>query len=131
MSKIYFTLTGLKHYHGSCFLEPDMKLRLKKDHKNHYDSEAIEVKTKILGKIGYVANSPYTVEKGTWSAGRLYDKIGEKAKAKVVYNMGSYAICELSKKSLTDECACRRVYACEEQSDLEAIDSMVITLKKE
>ena len=30
MSKIYFTLTGTKYYHGSEFLKPGMKLKIKK-----------------------------------------------------------------------------------------------------
>ena len=44
--------------------------------------EAIQVKAKGLGKIGYVANSPFTVKGESMSAGRLYDKIGDKAKGK-------------------------------------------------
>ena len=36
-----------------------------------------------VGKVGYVANSSHTVLGETCSAGRLYDKIGHKAKAKV------------------------------------------------
>ena len=38
----------------------------------------------ITSAIGYVANSSYTVIGDSKSAGRLYDKIGKKAKAKVV-----------------------------------------------
>lgn len=38
-----------------------------------------------LGKIGYVANSHFTVKGGSMSAGRLYDKIEDKAKGKVVF----------------------------------------------
>ena len=33
MSKIYFTLTGTKYYHGNEFLKPVMKLKLKKEQK--------------------------------------------------------------------------------------------------
>ena len=32
-----------------------------------------------------MANSPYTVKGESMSAGRLYDKIGDKAKGKVVF----------------------------------------------
>ena len=38
-----------------------------------------------IGKIGYVSNSPFTVKGESMSAGRLYDKIGDKAKGKVVF----------------------------------------------
>lgn len=31
MSKIYFTLTGTKYYHGNEFLKPGMKLKIKKE----------------------------------------------------------------------------------------------------
>ena len=39
---------------------------------------------KGMGKIGYVANSPYTIIGDSMSAGRIYDRIDDKAKAKVV-----------------------------------------------
>ena len=38
-----------------------MKIRLEKEPDNAYDKEAIMVKLEGRGKIGYVANSPYTV----------------------------------------------------------------------
>ena len=56
MKKIYFTLTGTKHYFGSDFLEPGMKVKLVKEPDNEYDQEAIKVLLKGVGKIGYVAN---------------------------------------------------------------------------
>ncbi|MBR3308924.1 MAG: HIRAN domain-containing protein, partial [Lachnospiraceae bacterium] len=82
--KIWFTLTGTQHYEGQDFLKKGMKVRLEKEPDNKVDREAIMVRMKGLGKIGYVANSPYTVVGQSWSAGRLYDKIGDTAKGKVV-----------------------------------------------
>ncbi len=64
MSKIYFTLTGTKYYLGNGFLKRGMKLELEKEPDNDYDKEAIQVKMKGLGKIGYVANSPYYCDRG-------------------------------------------------------------------
>ena len=61
MAKKYFTLTGTKHYYGSNFLKPGMKVQLEKEPDNEFDPEAILVKLNGLGKIGYVANSPYTI----------------------------------------------------------------------
>ena len=84
MAKTYFTLTGIKHYYGSDFLEKGMKIILEKEPDNEYDKEAIQVKMKGMGKIGYVANSPYTIIGDSMSAGRIYDRIDDKAKAKVV-----------------------------------------------
>ena len=61
MSKIYFTLTGTNHYFGKEFLKKGTKIRLEKEPDNEYDKEAIKVTYEDLGKIGYVANSSYTV----------------------------------------------------------------------
>ena len=80
MAKTYFTLTGTKHYYGSDFLEKGMKIILEKEPDNEYDKEAIQVKMKGMGKIGYVANSPYTIIGDSMSAGRIYDRIDDKAK---------------------------------------------------
>ena len=102
MAKIYFTLTGTRHYYGSDFLKSDMKIQLEKEPDNKYDPEAIQVKLKGMGKIGYVANSPYTMIGETMSAGRIYDKIGKKAKTKVVLVTDHGTICNISKKSLLD-----------------------------
>ena len=102
MAKIFITLTGTKHYFGNDFLEKGMKIRLEKEPDNEYDKEAIKVTYEGLGKIGYVANSSYTVIGDSMSAGRIYDKIGKKAKAKVVLVTDHGTICSISKKSLLD-----------------------------
>ena len=54
------------------------------------------------GCMGYVANSSYTVLGDSMSAGRIYDKIGKKAKAKVVLVTDHGTICSISKKSFLD-----------------------------
>ena len=71
MSKIYFTLTGTNHYFGKEFLKKGTKIRLEKEPDNEYDKEAIKVTYEGLGKIGYVANSSYTVLGDSMSAGRI------------------------------------------------------------
>ena len=55
MKKTYFTLTGCNHYYGTDFMKKGMKLKLKKEPDNKYDKEAIQVKVKGLGVVGYVA----------------------------------------------------------------------------
>lgn len=97
-----FKLTGTKYYHGNEFLKPGMKLKLKKEPDNRFDKEAIVVKKEGLGEIGHVANSAHTVIGESMSAGRIYDKIGNTAKAKVVLVTPHGTICSLSKKSLID-----------------------------
>lgn len=103
MAKIYITLTGTKHYFGNDFLKQGTKLILEKEPDNDYDKEAIMVKIEGLGKIGYVANSPYTVIGESISAGRLYDKIGDTAIAKVVLVTTVGTICKICKKDLLQE----------------------------
>ena len=48
-----------------------------------------------IGQIGYVANSHYTVIGECFSAGRLYDKIGDEAKGTVLYVLPNGAVCQL------------------------------------
>ena len=100
MGKVYFTLTGTKHYYGNEFLKPGIKLLLEKEPDNEYDNEAIMVKMEGLGKLGYVANSPYTVLGDSMSAGRLYDRIGKKAYGKVILVTPKGVLCKVNKKSL-------------------------------
>lgn len=104
MAKIYFTLTGTKYYFGSNFLEQGMKIRLEKEPDNEYDKEAIMVKLDCLGKIGYVANSTFTVLGESMSAGRLYDKIGDTAAAKIALITPRGILCKVCKKSLVNVC---------------------------
>ena len=96
--KIWFTLTGTNHYYGSEFLEKGMKIRLEKEPDNKHDREAIKVLLDGVGHIGYVANSPWTVIGESWSAGRLYDKIGDTAKGKVRLVTGRGVLCTLKQK---------------------------------
>ena len=100
MKKVYFTLTGTKHYFGSDFLKEGMKIKLKKEPDNEYDNEAIQIQIKGFGKIGYVANSLYTVLGNSMSAGRLYDRIGDTAEAKIVYVTDRGILCKVCKRSL-------------------------------
>jgi len=103
MKKIYFTLTGTCFYHGGEFMEPGMQVKLVKEPDNPYDSEAIKVKMKGIGQVGYVANSPKTVLGESMSAGRIYDRIGKKAAGRVVQVLPGGVLCKLDKKSLLGE----------------------------
>lgn len=97
MREVYFTITGMNHYHGSDFLKKGMNVKLIKEPDNEYDKEAIRVEIKGLGKIGYVANSPYTVLGESKSAGRMYDLIKKRAKGKVLFVTSHGAVCALKK----------------------------------
>lgn len=100
--KIWFTLTGTNHYYGHDFLEKGMKIRLEKEPDNRHDHEAIKVLLDGVGHIGYVANSPYTVIGESYSAGRLYDKIGDTAKGKVKLITDRGILCTLKQKKDDD-----------------------------
>lgn len=95
--KIYFTIAGMNHYCGNSFLKRGMKVRLEKEPDNKHDKEAIKVLVKGMGHVGYVANSPYTVKGDSWSAGRIYDRIGDTARGEVVHIFDSTAVCVLKK----------------------------------
>lgn len=81
----FVTITGINHYYGKAPLKPNVLFRIKKEPDNRYDSEAIAAELPFIGTIGYVANSTNTVYLGTVSAGRLYDKIGDYAYARVLF----------------------------------------------
>ena len=98
MEKIFFTITGTCFYYGKDFFEKDMKVKLVKDPDNEYDKEAIKVELEGLGQVGHVANSPRTVIGESFSAGRLYDKIGDTAEGTVLYNVDSGVLCCVEKE---------------------------------
>ncbi len=97
---VYFTITGTNHYMGKDFFEPKMKVNLVKEPDNEYDSEAIKVELPGLGKVGYVANSPYTVLGESYSAGRLYDKIDDETAGEVLYVLENGILCTVEEDCL-------------------------------
>ena len=96
MAKIYFTVAGTNHYFGQDFFKPGMKVKLIKEPDTTYDKEAIRVELAGLGTVGYVANSPYTVQGESMSAGRLYDRMEDTAKGTVKYVLPQGVLCELN-----------------------------------
>ena len=96
MAEMYITIAGAQFRHGSDFLEKGMTVKLIKEPDNEYDKEAIRVELKPIGTIGYVANSVKTVIGECYSAGRLYDKIGDKAKAEILYILPSGIIARIT-----------------------------------
>ena len=93
--KIYFTITGTQFRFGQEFMEKDMPVRLEKEPDNEHDHEAIKVMMEGLGQVGYVANSSHTVLGDSWSAGRLYDKIGDTAEGTILYVLDNGVLCFL------------------------------------
>ena len=85
MKEMFVTVAGAQYRYGTDFLEKGMKIKLVKEPDNQYDKEAIRIEVKPFGTIGYVANSIKTVIGECYSAGRIYDKIGDEAKAEVCF----------------------------------------------
>ena len=100
--KIYFTIAGTKHHYGSDFMEKGMKVTLEKEPDNQHDKEAIMVKMEGLGLVGYVANSYHTVIGESFSAGRLYDRIGSTAEGTVMYVLDNGVLCYLDTEETAD-----------------------------
>ncbi len=91
----FITITGMNHYYGEGVFEKEQIITIKKDFENKHDNEAILAEFFPLGKIGYVANSPYTVIGECMSAGRVYDKFDDSCKAIVKFVLPKGLICEL------------------------------------
>lgn len=79
MNEMYFTIAGCNHYFGSDFMKKGTKVKLIKEPDNEYDKEAIQV----------------NVKGESMSAGRLYDKLGDKAKGKVVFVVDGGVVCRI------------------------------------
>ena len=85
METMFVTITGANHYYGLKPFKVGSVVKLVKDKHNGFDSEAIEAVMPFIDTVGFVANSPNTTFQGTYSAGRLYDRIGETAYARVMF----------------------------------------------
>lgn len=101
--KCYVTITGLKHYFGIEPFQVGQKIRLIKEPENSFDREAIRAELPGLGRVGYVANSSYTVQGECFSAGRIYDKIGNTASAKVKYVLANAVVCKVKVSTEKEE----------------------------
>ena len=85
MSTMFVTITGINHYYGVKPFEIGRVMRLVKEPDNKHDNDAIRVELPFIETVGYVANSTNTVYRGTYSAGRIYDKIEDAAFAEVAF----------------------------------------------
>ena len=110
MKKVYFTITGTNHRYGSDFFKTDMTVTLAKEPDNKYDHEAIKVNVEGLGHVGYVANSVSTVLGESFSAGRLYDRIGDTAEGTVRFVVPGGILCTVNEE-------CLREYPWEEEDE--------------
>ena len=95
MQDVFVTVTGLNHYLGKTPFRVGRVVRLVKEPDNPHDGEAIRVELPYIDTVGYVANSTHTVYAGTHSAGRVYEKIGDRALARVMFITHSSVIAQV------------------------------------
>jgi len=95
MAKQYVTVAGFWKFYGLIPFEEGQIVYLKKEPDNLHDAEAIAVHLPYVGTVGYLANSPRSVVRGTMSAGRLYDRIESNSVARVLFISDTNIICEL------------------------------------
>lgn len=92
-SPIYVTIVmGKQPYSDQTLMHPGAVLRAEKEPDNDHDKEAIKLSLPVGGICGYIANSTYTVAEGTYSAGRLYDKMGDVTYIKVAGRIKGHLI---------------------------------------
>ena len=101
--EMYTTIVGLKNYEGNKVFKIGSIVRLVKEPDNDYDLEAIVCENKYIGKTGYIANSARTVTKGTMSAGRIYDKIGDVSYCEVKFVSNDSVIAKVLSDEKIDE----------------------------
>ncbi len=93
--EIYFTVNAVNLFNGIKPFKINSIIKLVKEPENDYDHEAIRVELRYAGPSGYVANSVRTVARGTYSAGRLYDKILDVDYGKIEFILGETAIAKI------------------------------------
>ena len=79
MEDLYVTVTGFANYY----------------HKKPFAIGNVL----IIGKVGYIANSPASIAGGTLSAGRIYDKVEDKFFVRVMFTTQSKVICKVEENS--------------------------------
>ena len=102
MNEKYVTIVGFNNYSGRVPFTIGNLVRCEKEPDNPHDGEAIRCTLPMLGTVGYLANSSYTVAGGTMSAGRVYDKVPTKFYVRVMFTTGSKIICRVEDGDLSD-----------------------------
>lgn len=92
---IFITVDHIEEFKPFIDFKIGEVLKIGKETDNTYDDEAIAVFQELGVKCGYVANSVDTVARGTYSAGRIYDKFDTEAYCVVRFATDELLICEL------------------------------------
>ena len=82
--------------HGEKALKIEGIVKLVKEPDNKYDTEAIYCEMRHFGKIGYVANSDYTLIEEVKSASDIKNVMNNEQKAEILFDyIGEYTIAKL------------------------------------
>lgn len=95
MKESYITITGFSHYYGLKPFKIGKRLKCVKEPDNDFDAEAIKVVLKHIGTVGYVANSVFTVTRGTSSAGAIANKMKDSFFVEVMFITEARVICKV------------------------------------
>ena len=95
VQRIFLTVNHLDDFSERADYRIGDVLSIKREDDNRQDDEAIAAFNLDGVKCGYVANSVSTVARGTYSAGRLFDKIGAEAHCIIRFATKDALICEL------------------------------------
>ena len=93
--EIQLTIVGIQQYQGRFPFSGGRQLICAKEPDNKFDNKAIKVLDVGNTKVGYIANSPYTVIEGTMSASQVYDQIGDYSVIEVVHSTEYNVICKV------------------------------------
>lgn len=91
----FVTITGIQYHYDAKDLKIGETLVLRKEPFNKYDEEAIAVNTMDNEQVGYVAKACSTQAKGTYSAGRIYDKFKDTVNVQVLFILHNSAIAKV------------------------------------
>ena len=94
---VYITIDHIEEFGSYDCVNVKGELKLKKDRTNRFDDEAIAVFDKNGQMVGFVANSVHSVARGTYSAGRLYENMGDEIACRVMFKTEEIAIAVINK----------------------------------
>lgn len=94
-NELYVTVVGFNHYYGKKPFIIGNQFQCVKEPDNEFDTDAIKVEMPGFGTVGYIANSPNTKADGTLTAGRIYDRVGEKFNIQVMFSSFTKIICRV------------------------------------
>lgn len=92
---LYITVSAIDCYAGQESIFPGMILKLRKDPKNRFDDETIDIYGPKGMKYGHVANSVHSVCRGTHSAGYVYHAFDQETECRVMFICEDFAIAEV------------------------------------